>query len=57
MRRFCTTAATVTIPPRKVLRQKHGNMKPLVKEYRDRNIELDTKAKDMGLDWRIIGAT
>ena len=56
MRRFCTTAAAVK-PPRKVLRQKHGNMKPLVKEYRDRNIELDTKAKDMGLDWRIIGAT
>ena len=57
MRRFCTSFTPTIKSYRKNLQIKNGDIKPIVKDYRNRNAELDAKAKALELDWRVIGAT
>lgn len=56
MRRFCTAITTGIIPvKRKIIKLR--DKRPIIQERRKVNQELDEKAKQLGLDWRIIGAT
>ena len=57
MRRFCTSFTPTAKAYRKNLSIKNGDVKPIVKDYRNRNVELDAKAQALELDWRVIGAT